>query len=155
MAITLADALSLLNLCTRSELRDHAFGDREVTWTDAAGNGVGFYCNSGKPPHHVYITRFDGNGDEVESAEFPATSQMMQTGMVCIIERNDSTGPDNYQDGACMPGLTLAGVKEELCTPPADLELLRTRDDAIEEDPDNAGYQEDDWEDDQHDDEYW
>jgi hypothetical protein len=115
MAITLADALALLNLCTRSELRDHAFGDREVAWTDDDGNEVGFYCNSGKSPHMVYVDTFDSEGNTVESAEFPATSQVMSAGNSVIIERNDSTGPDQYRDGACMPGLTLAGVREEIC----------------------------------------
>ncbi len=114
MAISLADAISLLNSCTRGELRDHAFGDREVSWTDDAGNIVGFYCNSGRWPHPVYVTRFDEAGEETETVEFAATSQIMNTGNVVLIERNDSTGPDEYRDGACMPGLTLEGVRREL-----------------------------------------
>ena len=91
MAITLADALDLLNSCRRDELRDHAFGDREVTWTDDDGNVVGFYCNSGQWPHPVYVTRFDEAGEEIEEAEFAATRQVMSTGMAGLVERNDVT----------------------------------------------------------------
>lgn len=117
MAISLEEAKALLNSCTRSELRDHAFGDREVSWDDDEGNAVGFYCNSGRPPHMVYVTTFDDAGNELESAEFSDYS-LLSCGSSARIERNDSTGPDTYQDGACMPGLTLEGVKKELCTPP-------------------------------------
>ncbi len=112
MAISLADAKALLNTCARSELRDHAFGDREVSWTDDDGHELGFYCNSGRAPHMVYVERYE-DGKKVEAAEFHDYS-LLKCGKSARIERNDSTGPDTYQDGACMPGLTLAGVRKEL-----------------------------------------
>ena len=31
--------------------------------------------------------------------------------------RNDMTGPETYQEGNVMPGLTLEGVRKEICTP--------------------------------------
>lgn len=31
-----------------------------------------------------------------------------------LVERNDSTGPDDYREGECMPGLTPEGVLDEI-----------------------------------------
>jgi len=107
--ITLDEARTILNTCTRSELRDHAFRDREVYW-ERGGEEVGFgYFGGGANSVGV---DWEGRHGSFSGAEARALSTCGSRG---AIERNDETGPDRYSDGACMPGLTLEGVKKELC----------------------------------------
>lgn len=43
--ITLSEAQDLLSQCNRVELRDHYFGDKELTWYDSEGQEVATgYC---------------------------------------------------------------------------------------------------------------
>ena len=106
--MTFGEAKKLLGASIRSECRDHAFGDREVFWGDRDGNEVGGgYFGS---ESHVWIEDDSWSGSDAR--------ELARCGTVGAIDRNDSTGPDQYTDGACMPGLTLEGVKKEICTPP-------------------------------------
>lgn len=102
---TVEEARIVLSTCVRSELRDHAFGDMEVTWTDRQGNVVadGYFGSGGAS---VY---FDGSSFEGNDAR-----ALRDSGVVGEISRNDSTGPEDFREGEIMPGLTLAGVLKEL-----------------------------------------
>ena len=102
--MTVDEAKVLLTTCVRSELRDHAFGDMEVTWLDKQGNVVadGYYGSSS----HV---GFDGSAFKGEDAR-----ELRSCGSEGEVSRNDETGPDEFRQGEIMPGLTLAGVRKEL-----------------------------------------
>ena len=104
--MTLEEAKQRLNNCTRHELRDHAFGDREIGW----------YSNAGMHVAEAYISRDESNVYIGEDATFTGADALALAtcGKQGTIERNDTTGPDEYQDGVTMPGLTLEGVKKEL-----------------------------------------
>ncbi len=109
----LEEAKAILGGAIRTELRDHAFGDREVTWTkifadkeDIVGNGY-----FGGNLNDVSVIDTDGNWYTFKGKEAESLSNW---GSIGTIERNDSTGPDNYCDGTMMSGLTLEGVRSEL-----------------------------------------
>ena len=118
--MTLEEAKKILSACERDELRDHAFGDREVYWSkdgkEVASGYFGGSCSA------IGFTNFNENGLIVSLAEFKGkeAQELASCGASVKIERNDETGPDTYRDGACMPGLTLEGVKKEICTPHRD-----------------------------------
>lgn len=105
---------TLLSTLKRSELRDHAFGDREIFWEDSSGKLIaeGYAGGSGTP--------CVGSSNEETPLEFEFSFtgsdalDLVKCGTLGNVERNDSTGPDRYQDGKCMPGLTLEGVRKEL-----------------------------------------
>jgi hypothetical protein len=103
--VTFDNAKLILAGCTRSELRDHAFGDREIYWTSPSGEPIasGYSSDDGQ---EVYI----------EETTFYSTEavELFACGTLGTVERNDSAGPDEYKDGACMPGLTLGGVLREI-----------------------------------------
>lgn len=105
--LTLEEAKNLLAQCKRDELRDHAFGDTEICWTNAAGVEVanGYFGGS-----------FPGCVDFVGAQTFSGAdaSALRKLGITGTIERNDSAGPDQYQEGQTMPGLTREGVRAEL-----------------------------------------
>jgi hypothetical protein len=108
----LEEAKTLLSTAVKSELRDHAFGDCEVVWTVGyAENGtVGHtniahgYFGSGESYVRVGDTRFEGD-EAFWLRQFCASQK---------VERNDETGPDDFEIGRVMPGLTLEGVRKEL-----------------------------------------
>jgi len=54
--------------------------------------------------------------DQVDSTQFTQDEihELFQCGTLGRVKRNDETGPDTYTEGECMPGLTLAGVYDEL-----------------------------------------
>jgi len=113
--MTFDEVKTLLDSCVRSECRDHAFGDREIFWETAQGTLVaeGYSGGSGAS----VCSEADGDGKELR--DFPQftekqTYELLSCGSRGQIDRNDATGPDTYQEGACMPGLTLAGVRKEL-----------------------------------------
>ena len=138
----LTKAKTALEGTVRGELRDHAFGDREVTWfvvkdglvVAQAAEG---YFGGGSSGVSVYTTpipyeepwEFGGEvggyvAEDLAEDAYACTEfygrdarELLECGSLSV-SRNDSTGPDTYQDGKCMPGLTLEGVREELCTPP-------------------------------------
>lgn len=105
MSKAFEEAKALLTNCKRSELRDHAFGDREIYFEDSEGNSVAEgYSGSGGYSINVGNSYFDG-------AE---AKELISLGHEGNIERNDSTGPEEFEDGRCMPGLTFDGVRKEL-----------------------------------------
>jgi hypothetical protein len=101
--MTLDEAKRILNECVRSELRDHAFGDAEVYWEDD-GEEVAF----------GYFGQTSSVGGDGWSFEGREADELRKCGRTGLIERNDETGPSMYQEGKCMPSLTLEGVREEL-----------------------------------------
>jgi hypothetical protein len=112
------EARTILSTLKRSELRDHAFGDREIFWEDADGKVVAEgYVGEGTP----CVGTTDKDEDFAYDFKFSFIDRdaldLVKCGTRGVIERNDSTGPDRYQDGKCMPGLTLEGVRKELTKP--------------------------------------
>ncbi len=103
--MTFEEAKALLSQSVRDELRDHAFGDREIYWTTVGGEDVASgYCGEGISSVTVGDSYFIGE----------QAVELIRLGHTGKIERNDSTGPDEYQDGQVMPGLTPRGVADEL-----------------------------------------
>jgi len=106
MSRSFSEAEALLSEGIRSENRDHAFGDREVYWTNSDGKEIGGgYFNGAEGS--VWLE----TGECWSGAD---ARRLANCGKVGTIGRNDSTGPDEYADGACMPALTLEGVRDEL-----------------------------------------
>lgn len=113
--MTLDEAKAVLSTCTREELRDHAFGDCEVYWiregapalVDGDEVASGYF---GSDERIVSVS--DGlfhetfRGDDADA--------LRSCGTRGRVERNDSTGPDEYHEGDCLPGLTSEGVLDEL-----------------------------------------
>jgi len=103
----------LLDQCKRNELRDHAFGDREIYWLHPT---LGYIAFGYSGPN----VEFTMNNEKGEAIEFnPPLSEtdirsLFTHGNPDKIIRNDSTGPDTYQEGKVMPGLTLEGVLREI-----------------------------------------
>ncbi len=114
MNLNLETAVELLSTCVRDELRDHAFGDREVFWLkDGQEVAFGYFGSSSS------VSIFDGGTDSngIQTAvSFGGADarQLSMCGDVGSCVRNDTTGPDVYHDGVCMPELTLEGVRKEL-----------------------------------------
>lgn len=112
--MNLESAAELLNTCVRDELRDHAFGDREVSWLkDGTEVAMGYFGSSSS------VSIFDGGTDSngiktAFSFEDADARRLAECGELASAVRNDTTGPEVYQDGVCMPGLTLEGVRKEL-----------------------------------------
>lgn len=105
------EAKAFLDTCKRWELKDHAFGDMEVGWhlneVEVASGYFGGRLNG--------ISIFNPTThDEVWNCDGPAANNLRYAGTLSSSERNDSTGPDQYQEGRTMPGLTLEGVRNEL-----------------------------------------
>ena len=115
--MTLEEAKKLLSQWERGELRDHAFGDREITWWDSNRNvrADGYSGSTG-----IFVSILadedneDGWRDSIADFEGREAYQLLSCGSEGLGERNDSTGPDTYTDGQCTPGLTLKGVRDEL-----------------------------------------
>jgi len=108
--LSLVDASALLASCERSELRDHAFGDTEVTWTDPEGTVVADGYFGGTASVVVAGTSFDGEDARA----------LRDCGSLAAVGRNDETGPDEWREGEAMPGLTAEAVRAELeAEPPA------------------------------------
>jgi hypothetical protein len=115
--LTFEDAKKLLSTLTRQELRDHAFGDREIYWVQpgapAGTPDVAFgYAGSGDPI--VSISYEIEKKEHTISFHKEAALELMTLGAKVEIERNDETGPEEYQDGKVMSSFTLEGVLEEL-----------------------------------------
>ena len=92
--MTLDEAKKQLNSCERDELRDHAFGDREISWfrKDASGQrhevAGGYQGNSGTD------VSFLGTGPNAGFTGDDARS-LLSCGTLTASERNDTTGDDN------------------------------------------------------------
>jgi hypothetical protein len=91
--MTFEQAKNLLGMCKRFELRDHAFGDREVYWKrEDVEVGEGYF---GGGSSEVYINEEFG-GVTFRGEEARALSKC---GIDVTIGRNDETGPDIYRGG--------------------------------------------------------
>ena len=100
-----AEAKGILDACERTELRDHAFGDRVISWTKRGYEvAYGYSGSSGCGVHIVGDSSFEG--DEAKD--------LVNCGTLVHTQRNDSTGPEDYVEGRIMPGLTRESVKQEL-----------------------------------------
>lgn len=100
------EAAKILKEATRSELRDHAFGDREIFWEKDGKDIAGGYLGRGVP--EVWFIGKSGCFTDEEARE------LAKLGISGRIERNDETGPDEYKDGEVMPGLSKGDVYKEL-----------------------------------------
>lgn len=98
------EAEKVLEETVRSELRDHAFGDREVTWMNEGGIVATGYFGSGMSEVSIGEHNFVGSDAYLLSKK----------GVEGKIERNDETGPDEYNDGDIMVGLRPQDVLEEI-----------------------------------------
>jgi hypothetical protein len=106
--MNLQEAKEFLNTCVRNELRDHAFGDTEVGWTLNGAEVAAGYFGGGTADVCI-------NYDTVNVAFSAAEArELRDCGTIGISERNDETGPEEYQEGVVMPGMTLEGVQDEL-----------------------------------------
>ena len=85
MSVTYEQAIELLSNCDRSELRDHAFGDKEVYFQTKDGNSVaeGY---SGSSAVTVCI-----DGTEFTDSE---ARHLLTLGTLINVERNDAGGDD-------------------------------------------------------------
>lgn len=114
--MNLEEAKTFLEDTSRHELRDHAFGDMEVTWLKGSLKKDGDVLKeiahgySGSSMVSVTIITEDGT---VSFSDDDARS-LMSCGTLGTVGRNDETGPDEFVEGKIMPGLTLEGVREEL-----------------------------------------
>jgi len=105
--MNLQEAKTLLDGCERLELRDHAFGDKEVTWKkDGIVIAIGY---AGSAAASVTITV-----DPTASFGNDDARSLMSCGTPGSVGRNDETGPEQFVEGQTMPGLTLEGVRQEL-----------------------------------------
>jgi len=133
--MTLNKAKVLLSTAVRSELRDHAFGDREIYW-DVNGKEVAsgyFGCDSSVSIKFKETTctrhcrvEFDEHSEECIKDSCYCTfdgkeaEELAACGVMVSIERTDETGPDEFVQGQIMPGLTKEGVLREICDPPKE-----------------------------------
>jgi hypothetical protein len=110
------EATELLSTCVRSELRDHAFGDSEIYWSLLGEPIAEGYFGSGSASVSVFTSSTEASTlpDGEETFEGDEAHQLRRCGVEGEIERNDETGPDEYDEGTTMPGLTLEGVRQEL-----------------------------------------
>jgi hypothetical protein len=115
--MTFEEAEQILSETTRSELRDHAFGDREVFWTKDGVEIAGGYF--GGRTADVWIGKgvegWEGPTGDFEGLEARKLSQL---GTLGVVDRNDETGPEEYSEGTTMPGLMIEGVRKELTEQP-------------------------------------
>ncbi len=104
--MNLEEAKTLLSGAVKSELRDHAFGDCEVTWWIGDKLIAEGYFGSG-----MHTVTF-----EQPRVTFAATqaTELRECFASEKVERNDETGPDDFEVGRVMPGLTKEGVRKEL-----------------------------------------
>lgn len=98
------EAKVILDDCDRHELRDHAFGDMEISWS-RSGFEVAYGYAGGECGVHLV----DGEAFEGDDARLLVTC-----GTLAHIERNDEAGPADFVPGRIMPGLTREAVKQEL-----------------------------------------
>jgi hypothetical protein len=101
--LSMEAAKKILDNAVRYELRDHAFGDTEVTWeVDGVEVGGGYFGTT----YDVWIGDIGFHGADAKL--------LRNCGKNLVVERNDETGPDRYTEGVTMPGLTIEGVRNEL-----------------------------------------
>lgn len=113
MTVTFEQAKELLAGTERRELKDHAFGDREIYFTKGDKNIAEGYSGGGNPAS-IMIYGEQEDGSDATHFEGSEAAELNGMGTFMGSERNDSTGPDDFEEGECMPGLTLEVVRQEL-----------------------------------------
>ena len=83
-------AKECLNLCEREELRDHAFGDREIVWTFEGQEVAGGYF--GSTGQSVWINKLGQPGTEIGSFEGDEARELSSCGKLKALHRNDMQG---------------------------------------------------------------
>lgn len=106
--MTVEEAAKVLNACERQELRDHAFGDAEVSWIGPSSKNVIALGYFGGSHASVY---FNVQGQSFYGVEATSLRLCGQEGRV---ERNDETGPEEYSEGKMLDSMTKGAVFEEL-----------------------------------------
>ena len=101
----LSDARQRLVGTTRHELRDHAFGDREVTWVKNGTLIASGYFGGGAGHVSFHAASISFVDNEARSLLDCGTLE---------VSRNDETGPDEFTEGDVMPGLSKGDVYHEL-----------------------------------------
>lgn len=99
----------VLTKSIRSELRDHAFGDKEITWNLPDGTMVAeAYVGS--------CSEFSYSHDKVvySTINYAIVDEISKLGIRGSESRNDSSGPDEFVQGRVMKGLSSDDVFEEL-----------------------------------------
>jgi len=90
--MTLEEAKKVLDDCQRDELRDHAFGDAEVSWMrDGEEVASGYFGSTASVSFYKNGTCKSVAGFEGEDAR-----KLRWCGNAGVSERNDSTGPGRY-----------------------------------------------------------
>lgn len=98
----LARAIEILSAdsITRSELRDHYFNDAEVFWFDPQGQlGIGDPIAGGYFGPSGYSVWINPNPPHGEQGSFRGDEamQLRKLGTLKNVERNDTSGPTEYQ----------------------------------------------------------
>ena len=83
--ITFENAVKLLSGCTRSELRDHAFGDKEIYFDNAEGIQIA----EGYSGYGVCDIHFN---EYTHDFELSQVRYLLTLGTLGKVERNDSMG---------------------------------------------------------------
>lgn len=107
-------AKTLLRGCVRAELRDHAFGDAEVFWIDEHKREVATGYFGGDDSSVTVNDLEDETGQTFYFFKGEDARALRECGTEGPISRNDETGPDEFIEGAVMPGLTKEAVFREL-----------------------------------------
>ncbi len=89
--VTFEEAKVILSKLVRQELRDHTFGDEEIYWHNKDSNEIiaTGYSNGKVTEVCVNNNSFDGKQAE----------ELIKLGQEVNIERNDTTGPDEFKLG--------------------------------------------------------
>lgn len=117
--MNLDEAKEILKGTDRNELRDHSFGDCEVTWTKGDVTVADGYFSRSKANVSVCYGDnrwFNFVGDDAHALRGEGHE---------LIFRNDETGPNDYVEGRVAPGLSLEDVHRELTNPPDFVEELK------------------------------
>lgn len=89
--MTFDQASNILGCCTRYELRDHAFSDREISWFRGEVEVAHGYFGGSSADVRI-LEEFDGGG----SFTGEEAQKLASRGGNVVIDRNDTTGPDEY-----------------------------------------------------------
>lgn len=89
--MTIEIVKEVLAKCIRSELRDHYFGDREISWQLNGKDVAEAYMGKEAEFH------FTHNGIEFDTKNSNLISDLIKLGTIGNIERNDSTGDSTYR----------------------------------------------------------
>ena len=92
------EAKELLDICERSELRDHAFGDREIFWEFDGVDVAGGYFGSGGKSVLIYDYAVSKGNQyapiQIASFEDDEAYELVNCGKLAKIDRNDMQGDD-------------------------------------------------------------